>query len=164
MIKNFYFTQSDIKNWVDIKEKVILEITLWTALAAEKKAEFQVSLTKLSEKKSNAQLRGFHRLLDYMLPHLKEISGEHWSRDRIKELIKKRNYFTENFRGIELLKSCQNASKEEMMGLIKECEIFAAEIGIEGCYLQDQEKKELEDYYQNLPLTPKHTNINISEG
>lgn len=163
MIKNYYFTQQNLRAWGDIRNDLHLQIALWSGLASSNKSEFQVSISEIKNTKTTAQLRGFHRLLDVMVPQLKEISGRFWDRDKAKELIKKRNRYTIGFRGVELVRSCKDATREDMLSLIKECETFAAEIGLKDCHLESKELEELELYYQNLPHNPLPNN-NKSQG
>lgn len=140
----FYFDKKNKSNWSGIEFS--LQNLIKTALGSGH--SFQIEVGKLAKKKTHAQLRGFHRLIRILVPHFKEWTGQAWDDDSIKDLIKRRNGYTKRFKGVEITKSCKNASIEEMTGLIKEIEVFAAEMGIENCKLESREWRELEDYYQ----------------
>ena len=114
------------------------------------KIDFEIEIRPLKKAKSYQQLRGLYRLIGILLPHFQEWTGEYWDKEKIKELIKKRYGYTTKFRGVEICKSCKDASMNDMIGMIKETEAFAAEMGIEGCYLESWEMIELQKYYSSL--------------
>lgn len=115
----------------------------------ESKKSCLVTIENLSEKKEKSykQLRGFHRLINILVSYFVEWTGENWDMDKVKDYIKIKNGFTVRFNGIESPKSCKEATIKDMMSLIKEVEKFAAEMGIEDCYLSSEEEKQLIEYY-----------------
>lgn len=116
-------------------------------IAFNSKQSFRVEISKLG--KTNAQLRGFHRLIQILLPYFKEWTGSAWDMDSVKDLIKSRSGFVKRFKGLDIPRSCKTATIEEMTALIKEAEVFAAEMDIKDCYLESHEWQELQNYYQN---------------
>ena len=141
----FAFDIKNRENW----RRIFDQIKNFIGAQAQSGTSFQFEVRELRRNKTHAQLRGFHRLLRILLPYFKEWTGEAWDEDAIKDLIKRRNGFVKRFKGVEIARSCKTATIEEMTGLIKEAEIFAAEMGIENCFLESQEWRELTAYYQN---------------
>ncbi|NVM36888.1 MAG: hypothetical protein HWN81_14925 [Candidatus Lokiarchaeota archaeon] len=102
-----------------------------------------------SQLKSYRQLKGFHRLIDLLVPFFKEWTGELWDRASVKSFIKKRSGFVKTLKGIDVVKSCKDATINEMRQLINEVIKFGAEMGVEGLYLRSEEEKDLEIFYKN---------------
>lgn len=119
------------------------------AKVMEAKQSCLITIEKFTERraKSYQQLKGFHRLIDILVPYFKEWTGEYWDRHQVKDFIKFRNGYTVRCKGIEVSKSCKEATIENMRGLIEEVTKFAAEMGIENCYLTSEEEKQLIEYY-----------------
>lgn len=143
----FALTQEDRHRWLQIAAKANQAIF---AVTRTVKGEYEIEVRELKKTKSSKQLKGFHRLVGILLPRFQEWTGEYWDSAKIKELIKKRYGYTTKFKGVEICKSCKDATKDEMIGLIKETEMFAAEMGVENCHLENQEMIELINYYNNL--------------
>ena len=141
----FYFDKTEKNIWT-MRER---QLQTMISYGMSHNHSFQVEIKKLAKKKTHAQLRGFHRLINILVPYFKDWTGQAWDEDSVKDLIKRRNGFVKRFKGVEITKSCKDATLEEMTGLIKEVETFAAEMEVENCYLESQEWKELESFYQN---------------
>lgn len=112
--------------------------------AKERKKTLIVSI---KEDKTSRQLRGFHRLCGLIADFISESGGIACDKEMAKEYIKKQYGFISRYKGLDVCKSCKNASMEEMKDLIKTAEIFGAENGIEDCYLLPYEQQDFEKYY-----------------
>lgn len=150
MTQTFTFDRSDSNKCHEERSKLN---TLLSDLLLKKenvKKSFEVEVRAIKKSKSYKQLKGLYRLFGILLPHFQEWTGEHWDNEKIKELIKKRYGYTTRFKGVEVCKSLKDASMDDLIGIIKETEKFGAEMGIENCYLENQEMIELVNYYNSL--------------
>lgn len=145
MAQTVQFKQDNRQHWDLITSTLNRQV-----FAAKKdyKGDFEVEIRALKKAKSYKQLKGLYRLFGILLPHFKEWTGEYWDSEKIKELIKKRYGYTSKFKGVEICKSLKDATMNDLIGIIKETEVFAAEMGVENCYLQSQEMTELLEYYK----------------
>ena len=141
--QSFIFTKENKEQWPQMKESFQ---ALQQALISGQ-GGFELSIGEIKKDKRYKQLRGFHRLLDILVPYFVGWTGEIWDQSKVKEFIKKKADFTIKYHNIVVVKSCKEASLEEMSVLIKEVEKFAAEMGVEDCFLKSDELRDLEEYY-----------------
>jgi hypothetical protein len=110
---------------------------------------FILVVEEYKEKKSYAQLRGFFRLCNLLVPYFKEWTGEIWNKDKVKEFMKIRAGYTISYKGVQVTRSLADATKEELTHLIQEVQKFGAENDIKDCYLTGEEEQSIIDYYDN---------------
>jgi hypothetical protein len=112
-----------------------------------KPKDFTITIDELKRPKSYNQLRGYFRLVNMILPVIKEQNPDHFiDKDVVDNIIKDRySYYTE-YDGIKTYKSKAKASMEDLMGLIKTAEVLGAMYEIADCYLSSEEELE---YYNN---------------
>lgn len=148
MTQIFTFTQENRYTWEVITNK--LNQAVWNTKETCKKnlTGFEIEIRGLKKSKSYKQLKGFHRLLGILVPYLSEWTQEYWDVDRVKNHVKQRYGYTKEFQGVTTCKSCKFATVDDMIGLIKETEKFAAEMDVKECFLENQEMKELLEYYE----------------
>jgi len=91
---------------------------------------FTVTIEEYKEKKSYPQLQGFYRIARNLVPYFKEWTHEYWDEEKIKEFIKKRYGYTVCFKGVQVCKSFKDATKEDMIGIIKEIQKFGDEMDL----------------------------------
>lgn len=143
-MNNFIFTTNNKDQWSMMKAEFQ---SLQKSLLASK-GGFEMTIAEINKSKTSKQLRGFHRLIDILVPYFKEWTGGINNRDSVKDYIKTISGFTTRYKGIQVPKSCKDATKEEMLQLIQEVERFASEMGIENCFLRSDERSDLENYYK----------------
>jgi hypothetical protein len=113
------------------------------------KGGFELTISEININKTYQQLRGFHRLIDILVPYFNEWDGQEWSSDDVKSYIKKRHGFSKSMKGIDVVRSCKGATKKEMMGLIQEVIMFASELDIPDVLLKESEARDLDKFYDN---------------
>ena len=139
----FIFTPENKEEWPRLRKELrTLQQTLMSF-----KGGLELTISEIKEDKSYKQLRGFHRLIDLLVPYFKDWTGELWNRDEVKDYIKRRNGYCKTMKGIDVVKSCKNATKEEMMGLIEEVIKFAAEVDIPNVLLDESEARDVNQFY-----------------
>jgi hypothetical protein len=146
--KSFFYDKNKTQHH-NATTKEILE-TIQSSLDLNKDCLVNVEGFSKRKSKTFRQLRGFHRLINILVSYFQEWTGENWDQDKVKDFIKFKNGFTMKHRGIEVTKSCKDATLKEMNSLIEEVVKFAAEMGIENCYLRGYEEKELIEFYSNI--------------
>ena len=115
----------------------------------EKPVDFTITIEEFKRGKSYAQLRGYFRLVNMILPVIKEQNPDHFiDKDVIDNIIKDRyGYYTE-YNGIKTYKSKSKATIEDMIGLIKTAEVLGQTMGLKECYLSSEEELALKEYYK----------------
>jgi hypothetical protein len=141
--KEFIFQE---KAWNRTKEDLRLCFAVYNDF--QKPCKVTIEDLNSAELKTSQQLRGFHRLIDILVPHFQEWTGEAWARDQVKSFIKKRVGFIRTLKGVSVVKSCREASIKEMFELIGEAIKFGDEMEIEGMVLRSDEERDLREYYQ----------------
>lgn len=115
----------------------------------DKPKDFVVSIEPLKKGKSYKQIRGLYRLIQKIVPVLKEIDpSTYFDVEKVKIIIKDMYGYFDTYDGIKLYKSCKDATIEDMMGLIKTAENFGQEMGVEDCFLSSEEELALKEYYK----------------
>src|SRR5210317_1404715 len=115
------------------------EVSLNIVDRLEAKKNFSIIFDD-NESKTLQQLRGIHKLCDLLAKRYTETQGRIYSREMAKDSIKfKFDYLR--------LANEEDASKEEMMGLIDKIEQFANDMGWHEVKLETREKQEMINYY-----------------
>ena len=145
--KSFFYDKNKTENHNNITKDLL--ITIQSSLDLTR--DCLINVESFSERKSKTykQLRGFHRLINILVSYFQEWTGENWDQEKVKDFIKFKNGFTMKHKGVEVTKSCKDTTLKEMNGLIEEVIKFAAEMGIENCYLRSYEEEELIEFYNN---------------
>jgi hypothetical protein len=110
---------------------------------------FDVTIEEHKEGKEPKHLNGFNRVCGHIAPYLKEMTGEIWSKDRVKQYIKLRAGFVDVYEGTATTRSCKDATLEDMLTLIAEVIAFGESMDIPDCQLKNAEQRALEEYYNN---------------
>lgn len=142
---SFIFTVENKNKWPEMRNCIKV---LQQALMITKKG-LKLTISEIKADKSHRQLRGFHRLIDLIVPYFNEWDSHIWDRGDVKDFIKTRYGFCKSIKGINVVKSCKYATKEEMMGLIEETIKFAAEMDIPDVLLNEDEARDLDEFYIN---------------
>ena len=114
------------------------------------KEEIIVDVEKAVNQRSGKQLRSFWLLISVVRNFFLE-NGNNWSSDDIASYFKIKAGLYKELNGVKIPNSISNkahATKEDMEKLI-DCIIeFGAENNIENCYLLDEEREMLLNYYK----------------
>jgi hypothetical protein len=139
----------DLRNLKAESARYEEELKQWKhQLAYGKPKDFTITIEEFKRPKSYNQLRGYFRLVNMILPVIKEQNPDHFiDKDVVDNIIKDRyEYYTE-YDGIKTYTSKAKASMEDMMGLIKTAEQLGVMLDIEDCYLSSEEELALKEYY-----------------
>jgi hypothetical protein len=140
----------DLRNLKAERTRWEEELKQWRLQLAygEKPIDFTITIEEFKRGKSFKQLKGYFRLVNMILPVIKEQNPDHFiDKDVVDNIIKDRySYYTE-YNGIKTYKSKAKASMEDMIGLIKTAEVLGQTIGLEDCYLSSEEELALREYY-----------------
>ena len=142
---NISFNIAKQSDWAENKIKVIDLLERSINYAQTQKKSFIVEIRR---NKTNAQLRGFHRLLGLIAQFRSESEGKFYSISHMKDLVKLEYGYFDVDRGEKIIKECKYATIEDMRGLIETATVFGTRMGIEDCYLMSYEEQELERFYQ----------------
>lgn len=147
-----------------------------TELSEKTGKAFEVKFSDKKEDKSWLQIKGIHQLCTKLIPHLSKEHHASYSLEDVKDYVKREfDYMRPSTKfeaalmlksiGIKLKeeekkeafafckkikqpKSFADATKEEMIDLIKKVEVWAAEKGWPDVYLDDEEKRNMVKVYE----------------
>lgn len=147
-----------------------------TELAKKTGKAFEVKFSEKKEDKSWNQIKGIHLLITKLIPHLQKEHNATYSLSDVKDYVKREfNYMRPSTKfeaalmlksiGVKLSeeekkeafafckkikqpKSFADATKDEMIDLIKRIEVWAAEKSWPDVYLDDEEKRNMVKFYE----------------
>lgn len=144
-------------------KRSVIESTLFntvTNLAKDQRKNFQVKISPIEKNKTPKQLRGIHRLISVISKQLREWGNLEYTEEVVKEYIKRKTGFMTRLTTIKnktersivdeiITKSFKHATLQELKDIISFTEAWGkGELGIEDCYLESQELKDMEGYFK----------------
>ncbi|QOR55500.1 MAG: hypothetical protein ULS35scaffold63_57 [Phage 33_17] len=157
MNKEIYiFDKKNYANWPRIANKLTNKLnSFWLK---KNNNSFWVNISLGNQPKTNTQTKGFYKLCDILVNYFRELTGEYWDKNLIKEFIKKRVNYIKIYQGIEVTKSLKEATKEDMIILIEEAQKLGAELGCENCFLESYEQQEFLKFFSRRKKIDNFTN------
>ena len=155
----------DLRNLKKVSAQYEEELKNWKHQLAygSKPVDFTITIEKFKRGKNWKQLKGYFRLVNMILPVIKEQNPDHFiDKDVVDNIIKDRyGYYTE-YNGIKTYKSKSKATIEDMIGLITTAEVLGQTMGLKDCYLSNEEELALKEYeFENqYQTTPKINTLN----
>lgn len=113
------------------------------------KTDLAIEISHLKGKRSNQQLRGFWKLITELAFWMNS-KGNHFTKDQVAEWVKIQSGFCNEIEDCKVGKSLAkrgDATKEDAQRILDFILCFAAENGIEGCFLESRETEEFCNYF-----------------
>jgi len=147
MQNKFYFYKGEKNHEFNIKANNIYQEALKQFSLGK---DFEIVIQDIQQERSPKQLRGFWKLIECIREYLED-KGEFLFKDEIKTFFLEKSGHVKVIEGVTIARSISNNSgttKEEMAKIITTILNFAIDRNIENCYLEDQEYRDLINYYQ----------------